>query len=196
MRWAAAALGLLALLTLEGRASAQIKQPGAHPIYSVELEPHLALQHDRDWRADDDGWGPGLRATIPFLQNGPIPKINNSMGIGFGLDWLMFDNCDGPGRVDNCDVKQMWFPVVLQWNFFFTPIVSVFGEPGLAGRYRSFNVSPCSNFSNDPDECDVSDFDFFEPVFFAGGRFLFSESVGLVVRVGTPYISVGATFLL
>jgi hypothetical protein len=171
---------------------AQIKQPGAHPRYAVELDPHLTIQIARNWRSDDEGFGPGFRATIPFLQNGPIPKINNSMGIGFGLDWTRFGECDGnrPG----CSEDQLWFPVVVQWNFFLTPSISVFGEPGLALQHRAFRDEDCDEFSSL--ECDDSDWEYHEPVFFAGGRFLITNSVGIVVRLGTPYISIGASILM
>src|SRR5262249_49694311 len=99
-----AALSLVALVLFSAPASAQIKEPGAHNDYVVELEPHFIL----DWY--DYGYGPGgpynfygegeaygvgMRATIPFLKNGPIPKINNNMGIGFGLDWAHNGNACG-----------------------------------------------------------------------------------------------------
>jgi hypothetical protein len=107
----------------------------------------------------------------------------------------MYDDCDRYWTVDDCGTDFIWIPVVAQWNFFFTPVVSVFGEPGLAFRYAKFHFDgPCPSF--DDDDCDDTDFDPFEPVFFAGGRFLFSDTIGLVVRLGTPYISVGATFLM
>jgi hypothetical protein len=44
--------------------------------------------------------------------------------------------------------------------------------------------------------CSGSTFDPFQPVFYAGGRFLFSKSVGMVVRIGTPSLTIGADFLL
>jgi hypothetical protein len=173
----------------------QIKRPGAHPHYSVELEPHVLIQHDRDWRGDDEGFGLGLRATIPLVHNGPVPQINNNIGIGFGLDWVNFDNCDEYWGNADCGANFVWVPIVAQWNFFLTPVVSVFGEPGAAFMYRKWSFDgACPIFDNN--ECDDGDFDPFEPVFFAGGRFLFSDTVGLVVRLGTPYVSLGATFLM
>jgi hypothetical protein len=172
-------------------AAAQIKQPGAHPRYTVELEPHLMVQHSDNWIAEDEGFGPGLRLSIPLMHNGPIPSINNSLGIGFGLDVAFFDDCRRV-RDDDCDARMLWFPVVAQWNFFFTKVVSVFGEAGLGIVHRSADFERgCLS-----DDCDDTDLDLFQPLFFGGGRFLFSDSVGLVVRLGTPYVSVGATFLL
>src|SRR5260221_9162723 len=77
----------LVLLALPATARAQsiIKQPGNHPDYSFEIEPHLALQWaDRIY--GNDGFGPGVRFNIPFMHNGPIKTINNNIGITFGLD--------------------------------------------------------------------------------------------------------------
>jgi hypothetical protein len=112
-----------------------------------------------------------------------------------GLDWATFDDCDENWQIADCGADFIWVPVVAQWNFFLTPVVSVFGEPGAAFLYRTWDFDgACPIF--DEDECDDSDFDPFEPVFFAGGRFLFSDNIGLVVRLGTPYVSLGATFLM
>src|SRR5262245_61097054 len=70
---------VLALLCFCGVASAQsiIKQPGNHPDYSFEIEPHLAFEWARD--GYDEGIGPGVRFNIPFMHNGPIKTINNNM---------------------------------------------------------------------------------------------------------------------
>lgn len=178
-----------AALAWAAPAQAQIKQPGAHPRYSVELEPHGLLQYRDRWYTDDNGFGLGLRASIPILHDGPIPSINNSLAIGFGVDWATFDEC---GRFNDCNAHMFWFPVVAQWNFFFTPIVSVFGELGLSPVYRSADYDGCLRDSH----CDDSDFDPIRPLFFGGGRFLFTDNIGLVVRLGIPYVSLGATFLL
>ncbi|MFO7180022.1 MAG: hypothetical protein DIU78_015095 [Pseudomonadota bacterium] len=187
------AAAALAAIAWASDGECQIRRPGAHPQYSAEIEPHLLIQHERNWWADDEGIGPGLRVTIPFMHNGPIPQINNNMGIGFGIDWAHHSDCSYRFPDGECDVNFIWIPVVVQWNFYLTPVISVFGEPGVALMYRTwdFDVGPCPI-----NDCDRSDLDPFEPVFFAGGRFLFSDSVGMVVRLGFPYVSLGATFLL
>jgi len=172
-----------------------IKQPGNHPIYSVELEPHLAIQWDRGWHTRGSGAGPGFRASIPFVRNGPIPQINNNIGISFGVDWAYFSGCDGQPNSADCHVSEFWFPVLAQWNFFFTPIVSAFGEVGGAMVSRRFAYGEGCPALNDAD-CRYSNFDIFQPVFYAGGRFLFAPTIGLVVRIGTPSLTIGADFLL
>jgi hypothetical protein len=182
-------------------ASAQIKQPGAHPDYSVELEPHLIFDWaGHGWGGDDDAFGPGIRATIPFLDNGPISKINNNMGIGFGLDWAHNGNACHRWRFNgrwydnyDCSVDILEFPVVVQWNFWLTPIISVFGEAGLTIERIHWDWEPC------PAGYDCSDSDTnIDPVFWGGGRFLFGKgsSVGGVVRLGWPYVSLGVGILI
>jgi hypothetical protein len=85
---------------------------------------------------------------------------------------------------------------VVQWNFFFTPVVSVAAEMGLNMSFeRIHGEGPCSW---EPDGwCEGSDTDFeLEPLLWGGGRFLFGDTVGLMVRLGTPYISLGVSILI
>src|SRR5689334_18615538 len=116
-------IGCAALASMATVAHAQIGNPNNHLHYSFELEPHLVVQWEDEPWWDDDGIGVGLRATIPVIDNGPVTSINNSLGIGFGLDWAHFDDaCWGPGprpRVigDECSADDFWVPVVVQWNF-------------------------------------------------------------------------------
>ena len=193
------------LLSLPGTAHAQsvIKQPGNHPDYSFEIEPHLAFQW-ADRLGSDSGFGPGLRANIPFVHNGPIPSINNNMGITFGAD-LTFGNggygwCYGnfnPQNVPNgerCSVTEFWLPVAMQWNFFLTKVISVFGEPGLAIVHRSWSYQ---NFCNNGQICNSSySQNNLEFIFGAGARFMFSDRVGATVRLGFPMITAGINILL
>jgi hypothetical protein len=200
------ALVACAALTLPDTASARsvIKQPGAHPKYSVELDPHLVI----GWGGwfpgplDNEGFGLGFRATIPIVEQGPIKKINNSMGIGFGGDFLFYgnDNCRY-GRFRqfgyDCSGTALVLPVVLQWNFWLTDVISVFGEPGLAIRHTWVSVEyPCGPGLLDVCDDTDSDLDFVPFVFWGGGRFMFGDSVGLTVRLGWPYLGVGASILL
>jgi hypothetical protein len=195
-----AVLCALAALFVPRGADAQIKQPGAHPDYSLELDPHLVIQHAHGPFFDDEGIGLGLRASIPFVRNGPIPQINNNVGMSFGADFVFFGSEFGCRSLNNrllgddCDGTDLWLPVTFQWNFFFTKVVSAFFEPGLAVSYwRRSWVDECG-----ADLCDrtASDLDLAEFVVFIGGRFLFAETAGMTVRLGWPYVSVGGTFLL
>jgi hypothetical protein len=209
--------GIAALATLGigffcAPARAQISQPGSHPDYSVELEPHLLLGSDEFWGSD--GVGLGARISIPVIDNGPVTSINDNFAIGFGFDWSRFDgNCADwgpwwpgappppgglppggppPGAYD-CTGDTFWFPAVAQWNFFFTRSISAFGEGGLAVRYSTWGADyPCAGGICRPSFHDLG----VDPLFFVGARFLVAKSFGITVRLGWPYLSVGASFLL
>jgi hypothetical protein len=192
------------LTAAPAHAAGIIKNPGDHPAYSVELEPHGLLAWDNYWWGGT-GLGLGMHAVIPFVDNGPVSTINNNMGIGFGLDWAHFsDNgCGwtygrfqrgfGPGY---CDVSgnTLLFPVYVQWNFFFTKVVSVFGEAGFGIHHDWASYAP-------PGGCPLgynctSSYTGVSPYFEGGGRFLFGDTVGLLVRIGYPFMTVGVSILL
>jgi len=94
-----------------------IKNPGDHPSYRFEAEPHGLIGYSGPFGKDTDV-GAGFRGTIVLLDNGFIKKINNSVGIGFGGD-IFFRH------------GTVFLPVVMQWNFWLTTHWSVFAEPGL-----------------------------------------------------------------
>ena len=178
----------LALSLLAGPASAQsiIKRPGAHPDYVFEAEPHLIFR-DRHGHGGM-GFGPGFRGTVVIVDRGFISKINDSVGIGFGMDILFGDeHCHG-GRGNNRGTchdhgTQFVLPVVMQWNFWLHRKWSVFGEPGFA------------LIMGDNDHGDNLDFDPF--VLHAGGRFHFTDTITLTMRLGFPaQLSVGVSFLI
>src|SRR5258708_30277708 len=110
------ALGGSVLVARSARAEqAIIKQPGEHPHYFFEAEPHVLL----GWRDFRDGPGVGFRGTIPIVFNGFVSSINNSVGIGFWFD------VDPIRKADHFSV-----PIVMQWNFWLSTHWSVFGDPG------------------------------------------------------------------
>jgi hypothetical protein len=180
-----------------------IKRPGDHPTYSVEIEPHLALAFFVP-TAGSSGVGLGGRFTIPIVKNGFISSINNSVGIGFGVDWISYNGCYR-GRWANpyyCnDYSAIYIPVVMQWNFFLSTHWSVFGEPGLAIVHNGYGS--CENYYIDARgtriayDCGAAPGRFgIDPiVVFFGGRYHFSETVALTMRIGWPYASVGVSFM-
>lgn len=181
-------------------ADAQIKQPGAHGHYSVELEPHaLLFWESHSWAyygGSDNGLGLGLRATIPIVENGFVKTINNSVGIGFGLDWGHWGGNCYWNRHDayrgDCSINEFHLPVVMQWNFYITRVFSVFGEPGLTIRHTKWNW-PDGLCPNGTYGCDYSTSDTdLQPVFFAGGR-LGNENISFTFRLGWPYASAGVS---
>ncbi|MGH7272675.1 MAG: hypothetical protein ACREJ3_19770 [Polyangiaceae bacterium] len=102
-----------------------IKDPGDHPSYVFEAEPHFLLGYSGPY---DNGGSPGIGFRGTFhIANGFVPSINDSVGIGFGAD------IGGDGHV--------LIPIVMQWNFWLSTHWSVFGEPGFAfgsGRHGDF----------------------------------------------------------
>lgn len=167
-------LGFLALaatfsVTSQALAVNTIKQPGLHPNYVFEAEPHLVVGFDvpgpKGQGGFNSGFGPGFRGTVEIVDNGFVKTINNTVGIGFGVDWL------SPGKNN-----VFWVPVVMQWNFWLSDDWSVFGEPG-AGLY--FGKASGAR-----------------PAFYAGGRYHFSDSVALTLRAGYPNVAVGVSFLM
>ena len=104
-----------------------IKEPGDHPHYIFEAEPHGVL-----------GWGDpffpygtpgvGFRGTF-HITDGFVKSINDSVGVGVGIDVTASGN--------------VLVPVVMQWNFWLSTHWSVFGEPGLAiGNGPHVNAPP------------------------------------------------------
>lgn len=176
-----------------------IKRPGDHPVYGVEMEPHLAFAFLMP-RAGTSGIGVGGRFTIPLVKNGFISSINNNVGIGFGIDWLHYDGCYYWSNPNACSNFEAFFiPVVMQWNFFLSTHWSVFGEPGLAIAYNSWG-SGCIDFDDGrgnrvacgptPSHITANPF-----VLFVGGRYHFSETTALTLRLGWPYATFGVSFM-
>lgn len=172
----------IALMSRLGHTETIIKQPGNHPKYSVELEPHLLLgwanidandpfPRNIDFK-NHSGFGPGLRVSVPLVGNGFVKTINNDVALGFGADWAHY----GGGGAN-----VLWFPIVMQWNFHVTDVITIFGEPG--GALRSVSSRSRTELHADG-------------VLQAGAKFMFSRYVGLTLRAGYPYFSAGLTLLL
>lgn len=166
--------------------AAQLANPGRHARYHVELEPHLVWQWTGDEAARDDGIGLGFRASIPVLDNGPVPTINNNLAVTFGLAWAHFPECRG---FDDCDEDDIWVPVTMQWNFFLTQMISVFPEVGLGFRHASFAYDDsCSRR-----DCRTSSLEV-HPIVLFGARFRLTDMIALVLRLGTPSLNFGVSF--
>ena len=109
----------LAALLGAGTAAAQIKEPGQHPMYTVEVEPHVLMQYG-DRATGDQGLGFGARGSIPFVHNGPVPSINNNIGASFGMDFAFFGGDEVCRRrgvaffAEQCSAWGMWLPATAQ----------------------------------------------------------------------------------
>lgn len=162
---------------MAGGASAQtvIKEPGNHASYGVEIEPHLSLgyEHGPRFSKSERGFGPGVRFSIPVVENGFVSTINNSVAISFGIDWIHFQG------FGNETYDEFVLPVTMQWNFWVTDNWSFFGEPGIAIDVRVNR-----------------DTEIF-PAGYGGARWHMTDNINLVFRLGYPTsASVGISFFL
>lgn len=166
-----------------------IKRPGDHPQYVVELEPHGDFGFG--FRYDGVGLGLGFRASIVVVKNGFIPKLNNSVAVTFGGDFIHYGGCYF-SNID-CNANYLFFPAGLQWNFFVAEHWSVFGEPAIVPFYGFYDdycaVNGKVRFCSDPAHFSVT------PGFYVGGRYHFNEHIALTMRIGYPTFSVGASFM-
>lgn len=192
----AAALTALALLpATPARADSIIKNPGDHPDYHVELEPHLLFGWARLY--GQTAFGLGARASIPLVQNGFVPSINNSVALTFGIDWLRYGDCYfydrrfGRNVGYGCGASYLFFPLAMQWNFWLTEKWSVFGEPGLYFYHGFFDTTYC-----DPGFalCGYPTATSVDFAFYAGARFHFNDKISLTMRIGYPTFSFGVSF--
>ncbi len=184
--------------SLPAAAQSTIKSPGQRPPYYVELEPHgLVGLFDPPGFGYGTGLGAGFRGSLEVAREGFLPKLNDSVAVGFGLDYLRYDGYDGwrggceeftsgPSGTPICvrvtsysdRVDYFYLPIVMQWNFWLHRKWSVFGEPGIALYLQD------------------RDLDFTPFVLYAGGRFHFTDRVTLTMRIGYPTLSLGVSFLL
>ncbi|HEY1697502.1 MAG TPA: hypothetical protein VGG39_35310 [Polyangiaceae bacterium] len=190
-----------ACIASPARADDTIKRPGDHPQYAVEIEPHGLWGWTHYDYEPVDGFGLGARFSIPIVDRGFVPSINDSVAIGFGVDWLHYsgEGCYtyyGPHGPNGCygvgDSDFVVFPVVMQWNFFVARRWSVFGEPGLVIYHGFFDYcrnAPAGFPCAEPTQTGV---DF---AFYAGGRFHVNDHVALVLRIGYPTFSFGVSFM-
>jgi len=180
------------------QAQNRIDQPHGHEHYSVELQPHLVVEWNDYW-GWNDGIGVGMHAAIPVMQDGPIDTINNSLAITVGLDWAHFGGCywyNGNVRVanrsGNCSANDFWLPIAVQWNFYFSKLISAFPELGLGIRHGTWDPAvACPAGYN----CGGSDTGV-DLVLWLGVRFHLARSFALTLKLGTPSLLLGASFFL
>ena len=198
----AAAAAVVAGWGTPARADKIIHRPGQGPDYSVEIEPH-ALFGPFEPPGDSAGTslGAGLRVSIPILREGFAKRLNDSVAIGFGLDWVHYDGggaavggcaefVPGPNDTSICrrvadhggPADYYIAPIVLQYDLWLYDEFSAFAEPGLSLHYQT----------QEHDDGDVG----FDGVFQVGGRWHFARFAALTLRAGYPTLSLGVSFLL
>jgi len=193
---AAAAATLAAPVAVQAQAFSG-GTPGASS-YNLEIEPHLvAGLADPPGRGVGQGAGAGMRGSLVVSHLGFMRNGKDSVAVGFGVDFLHYSgdrnsllgSCirrePGPGGLSVCtevDVpgaprNYVFIPVVMQWSVWATPQFSAFAEPGLAAFFASHGGG-----------AGVA------PHLALGGRFRPSEAVTLVLRIGWPTTTLGASF--
>jgi hypothetical protein len=141
---------------------------------------------------DNYGLGAGFRATFQIGRNNFIDSINNSVGVGVGLDWARYNYCNGYGNhVNGCGfgVSEFDIPLVLQWSFYFVKPLSAFIEPGLNFRFYSFS---CDGAGCPDRHLGGS---YVDPTIYIGARWHFSDSAALTLRLGSFNWSLGISFM-
>lgn len=150
-------VSILVLLPSVAAAQNVIRREGAHPAYATEVEPHLIF-------GVPEGLGVGARLGFNVADRGFINRLNDSVAVSVGGDIALQRN------------TELIIPVAMQWNFWFTPKWSAFGEPGVALRFSNRNRV--------------------HPHVGAGGRYMLTDSVALTLRAGWPASSFGVSFFL
>lgn len=143
-----------------------IKTPGDHPDYRFEAEPRGLIGFGDPFYYGHGELGAGFRGTVVLVDNGFVKSINNSVGITFGGDFFFRQS-------------TLFIPVAMQWNFWLSTHWSVFGEPGLGfAAMRNRHV------------------DLLHPILMLGGRYHFTDTIALTMRIGYPSLAVGVSFFL
>jgi len=178
-----------------------IIRDGRAPMgYDLELEPHLVLGTSPPDPGYGTGAGIGVRGSLVILPEGFLPRVNDSVAVGVGIDYGRYhggwsvngyrDQClhyePGPAGTSVCtDVTSgggtynyFFMPVVMQWNFWLTRRFSAFGEPGMDIYYvggHGFNFTPAG---------------------YVGGRVKLTERLTLTGRIGYPTLAIGVSFMM
>jgi hypothetical protein len=89
-----------------------------HTRYLLELEAHFVGETVTPNDHTGRGAGVGARVNVEILRKGLISGVNDSVGLGTGVDWL------------GTRGSHFLVPLVATWNFWLIPELSVFVEPG------------------------------------------------------------------
>jgi hypothetical protein len=168
--------------------------------YDLELEPHLVLGTAPPGPGAGSGVGLGVRGSLVIIPEGFLPRVNDSVAIGVGLDighytgsWAINgyrDQClhfePGPNGTSICTevtsnggvYNYVFVPVVMQWNFWLTRRFSAFGEPGLDLYYLGHHGF------------------WFSPAAYLGGRVQIADRITLTGRIGYPTVALGVSFMM
>ena len=111
----------------------------------------------------------GARLGVPLVHNGFVSTINNSVYLSVGADVYNADYGGSRGFA-------VGVPVALQWNFYFSEEWSAFVEAGVNLYFDDSGRDP---------------YYYNWGIGAIGGRYKFSDTVAVQLRLGSPYSALG-----
>ncbi len=187
-RVVAPGLCLALVLALSSPALAEEPAPAPeraswHPKYVTELELHGEF-------AVGDAYGPGggmgLRATLPVWENQPLRRVDDTISLSIGFDWVRYGSYR-PAGAGSSGVTADAFYVPLSIPFdVWLGRVALFVEPAVVWRFARYDGCsrlPCEDSSR------------FFPTGFVGMRIKTAERVSITFRAGWPMFTLGASWL-
>jgi hypothetical protein len=91
-----------------------------------------------------------------------------------------------------CNANEFTLPIAVQWNFYFSKLISAFPELGLGIRHVSWDSAVVCGPGG---RCTGSDTGV-DLVLWLGVRFHLARSFALTLKLGTPSLLLGASFFL
>ncbi len=120
----------LAALTKLRTAYAYGGQDGLHAS-GMDVEAHVIFGYGFERGPGyAGGFGLGLRFGVPIVPRGLLSSVRDSLVLSFGADYIYWAGSSQPSTF--WSDSEIVAPVVLQWNFYLSPSLSVFPEAGVA----------------------------------------------------------------
>ncbi len=178
-------LGLAIALTTSRLARADEAPPRAswHPSYLVDSEIHGVF-------GVGDAYGPGgglgARFTLPVWDHAPFSRLDDTIGLSIGVDWVRYGSYAPPGNGgDPITSDAFYIPLSLPVDIWLGR-VALFVEPAVVWRFTRYDG--CVH-----EVCEPSTR--FFPTGFVGARIKTIDHVAITIRAGWPLFSLGASWL-
>lgn len=124
----------------------------------------------------------GARVAFPLVQNGFISSLDNAFYLTIGADFYYINSTPGIGR-SSYDAG-IGFPITAHWEFYFSNTWSAFAEVGV-NIFLHPRLFSLGEVAPEPAGWFITQ---------VGGRLHLSNAFAIVLRVGNPYVALGATF--
>jgi hypothetical protein len=155
-----------------------------HPKHLAQFELHGAFALGDEY---GPGGGAGLRVTVPVAENTPFKRIDDTIGISIGLDWIRYGTYRplGPGK-DTVRTDAFYVPLAVPLDVWLGNI-AIFVEPTVVWRFTSYG-SQCAIV-----QCDPTSRVF--PTGAVGVRIRTAERVALTIRASWPMFTLGGSWI-